>query len=198
MIDLFIKAGFIKWPLLLLSVIALAVFIEKWLQLARIQHSNNALIARLKPLIRTGGRETFNSFIAGAEGPLANILLSMLNKPTRSDRVEAVEDHSDIEIHYMEGKLGILATIASVGPLLGFLGTVLGIITAFQKIEAAGGSVDPSVLAGGLWEALLGSAGGLFIGIPTIFAYNFLLRKIERIINDMKVFCLETVDFLSR
>lgn len=197
MLELFVKAGFIKWPLLLLSLVALAVFIEKWMALARVQHRNNQLISRLKPLIRTGGRETFVSFISGSEGPLANALLASLNKPTREARTRAIEDAVEIEIFYLESKLGLLATIASVGPLLGFLGTVIGIIQAFQKIEMAGGSVNPSVLAGGIWEALLGSAGGLFIGIPTIFAYNFLLHKIERIVNDMKAFGLDAVEFLS-
>lgn len=197
MIDLFFKAGFIKWPLILFSVVALAIFIEKWIMLARTQHGNNALISRLKPLIRTGGRESFSSFIAGSDGALANIVLSALNKPNRNDRIKAMEDRAEVEYHFMDAKLGVLSTIASVGPLLGFFGTVLGIIQAFQKVEAAGGAVDPSLLAGGIWEALITSAGGLLIGIPCIFAHNFLLAKVDRIMNDMKVFCADVVDFLS-
>ncbi len=197
MLELFIKAGLIKWPLLFLSFIALAVFIEKWMALTRVQSRNNQLISRLKPFIRSGGRETFISFIRGSEGPLANILLAALNKSTRADRTKAIEDHATIEIFYLESKLGLLATIASVGPLLGFLGTVIGIIQAFQRIEVAGGSVNPSVLAGGIWEALLGSAGGLFIGIPTIFAYNFLLRKVEKIVVEMNAFSLDSIEFLN-
>jgi biopolymer transport protein ExbB len=197
MLQILFKGGLIMIPLGVCSVIALAVFIEKWMVLARIQHHVRELGMQLKALMRAGGRESYLSMLNASQGPLANIVRAALGKAGRADRVKAMEDRAEIELFYIDSKLGLLATIASVGPLLGFLGTVIGIIQAFQNIEMAGGNVNPSLLAGGIWEALMGSAGGLFIGIPTIFAYNFLLRKIERIVTEMKLVCIETVDFLG-
>jgi len=101
------------------------------------------------------------------------------------------------EVPNLEKYLGILATIASISPLLGLLGTVSGMIKVFIEIENAGGLVNPSILAGGIWEALLTTAFGLSIAIPTLVAYNFFTSHVNTLISDMEDASLELLTFIS-
>ena len=101
------------------------------------------------------------------------------------------------EAFELEKRIDILATIAGVAPMLGFLGTVTGMIRAFQEIQNLQGNVNPSVLAGGIWEALLSTAAGLVVGIMAIFFYNFLIGRINRAVHDMERSATDFIDLLQ-
>ena len=97
----------------------------------------------------------------------------------------------------LEKRMDILASIAGIAPMLGFLGTVTGMIDAFQEIQNLQGNVNPSVLAGGIWEALISTAAGLVVGILAYFFYNYLLGRINRLVNDMEQSATEFIDMLQ-
>jgi len=109
-----------------------------------------------------------------------------------------VESSGKMEVHQLERYLGVLATIAAVAPLLGFLGTVTGMIKAFMRIEALGGNVNASVLAGGIWEALVTTASGLTVGIPVLIFYNYFQGKVDRFVYEMEESSSKLLETLSK
>jgi biopolymer transport protein ExbB len=114
------------------------------------------------------------------------------------DRVkDAIENAGKQEISILEKGLSILATVAGIAPLLGFLGTVTGMITAFMTIEDLAGSANPSDLAGGIWEALITTAFGLIVGIFALAFYNYFLSKVKRLVGDMETVANDVVDTIQ-
>ena len=101
------------------------------------------------------------------------------------------------EAFELEKRTDLLASIASIAPMLGFFGTVTGMIRAFQQIQSLQGNVNPSVLAGGIWEALITTATGLLVGIIAVFFYNFLINRINRLVNDMERSATDFIDLLQ-
>ena len=136
------------------------------------------------------------------KGPIARILKSGIMKydKPRLDMKEAIEDAGVHEVPLLEKNLGVLATIAHIAPLLGLLGTVTGMVEAFQVIEekAMGMSpVNPGDLAGGIWEALITTVGGLSVAIPCYVAYNYLVSRVDNFVLDMEKSATELVNLLS-
>jgi biopolymer transport protein ExbB len=131
-------------------------------------------------------------------GPIAAITKAGLKKYNRSRQEikEAIESEAQSEVYHLERYLGVLGTIAAVAPLIGFLGTVTGMIKAFIQIQTLGGNVDASVLAGGIWEALITTAAGLSVGIPTLIVYNWLQSKVEHHVFEMQESSTELLDTL--
>jgi len=138
-------------------------------------------------------------FCIEEKSPLATIIRKGLKKFTFGhERVkEAIETAGKQEINKLEKGISILATISGVAPLLGFLGTVTGMIAAFSKIQDLQDSVSPSDLAGGIWEALLTTAFGLAVGIIALTAYNFLVTSIKKLVMDMEVVSNDVVDTIE-
>jgi biopolymer transport protein ExbB len=114
------------------------------------------------------------------------------------DIQESIKNAGKKEIFLLEKKMDWLATIAGVAPLLGFLGTVTGMIQAFMQIQSLQGNVNPSVLAGGIWEALVTTAAGLAVGIFAYFFYNFLLSKINRLVFDLEMASRDFIELLQK
>jgi len=132
-------------------------------------------------------------------GPIARILKAGMLKHGRRKRDirEAIEDAGQLEIPRLERYLGVLATVASISPLLGLLGTVAGMIKAFGQIQAKMGVVNPSDLADGIGNALITTAAGLVVAIPTLVLYNYFVAKVENMILDMEISSSELVDLLT-
>jgi biopolymer transport protein ExbB len=178
------------YPLVLCSLIALGVIIAKGWTLWAAHHGTTKVLRDVEEATLAGDIQGAIEVASSTPGPAAAILLVGLrriaNKRLSDGEIEkAVATTGAIELGFLERGLVILATIANVAPLMGFLGTVAGMILAFGAIEAAG-DVDPSLVAGGIKVALLTTAAGLVIAVPVNIAYNFFVTRIDQLIVDME------------
>ena len=200
--DFIIKGGPIMGLIILCSVMAFAVFLE------RMWHLRNAKIDTKKFMQEISNKVKKNKVMEALDmcnmtkGPIARILKSGIMKydRPRQDIKEAIEDAGVHEVPLLERNLGVLATIAHITPLLGLLGTVVGMLKAFQVIEEKAMSmvpVNPGDLAGGIWEALITTVAGLSIAIPTYVVYNYLVSRVDNFVLDMEKSATELVNVLS-
>ena len=191
LLTLFADGGWMMYPLVLSSLIALGVMIAKAWTLWLARKSARGILEEVEELARARSMDEAIRLAADTPGPTAAILLAGLRRvgqgTVREGELEqAVSTTGTIELGFLERGLVILATVANVAPLMGFLGTVAGMIIAFGSIESAG-QVDASLVAGGIKVALLTTATGLVIAIPVNIAYNFFVTRIDQLIRDMEV-----------
>ena len=198
-IDIFLKGGIIMWLILASSVVGLSVVIDRFLFLRKAKINVPAFMVRLRGLIKKKDISGAVSVCMEEKSPIANIVRKGLKKYKYGhDRVkEAIENAGTQEINKLEKGLSILATVAGIAPLLGFLGTVTGMITAFMTIEDLAGSANPSDLAGGIWEALITTAFGLIVGIFALAFYNYFLSSVKRLVGDMETVANDVVDTIQ-
>ena len=189
-LTLFGDGGVMMYPLVLCSLIAVGVILAKaWTLWVAGRHTARVR-AEVEEAAREGRLDEATHIAADVPGPTAAILMAGLRR-MREERLhereleQAISTTGAIELGFLERGLVILATIANVAPLMGFLGTVAGMILAFESIEQAG-SVDPSLVAGGIKVALLTTAAGLWIAIPVNIAYNYFVTRIDRLIVEME------------
>jgi len=175
-------------PIFLCSIIAVAIFIERLITLRKIRINARTFILQVKNLLLRDQLEEAIRLCKRTPGPIASITMAALERydRPREEIKDALETAGRAQIHLLEKYLGILGTVAAVAPLLGFLGTVTGMIKAFMRIEALGGNVGPGVLAGGIWEALVTTAAGLTVGIPALIFYNYLQGKVAKFVFEME------------
>lgn len=192
------KGGWLMIPILLCSLIGIAIAIEKLLFLRNIRINTNHFMLRLRSFIMKDNIDDAIALCSKTPGPIAKVLLKGMSKSgrTKKEIQEIIETSGREEIYTMESHLGVLATIAAVAPMLGFLGTVTGMIRAFMMVQQLGGNVNATVLAGGIWEALLTTAAGLIVGIPAYLMYNYLVSKIGKLVLEMEVSSSEIIDLL--
>ncbi|OGU70476.1 MAG: biopolymer transporter [Ignavibacteria bacterium RIFCSPLOWO2_12_FULL_56_21] len=186
--DLFLRGGAVMWPILLTSVIGAVVIIERWLVLRRARVDAGQFLMRLRSVMKRGELREAVDFCSKTDAPLARILKRGLTTyPEGHDRVrEAIENAGKEEAFKLEERMSVLANVAGIAPLLGFLGTVTGMIGAFRTIEQLSGTASPADLAGGIWEALLTTAFGLFVGIPAYGFYNYFLSRVNRFVFELE------------
>lgn len=190
LLTLFADGGLMMYALVLASLVGLGVSIAKAWTLWIAHRDTDRILAEVKELTEAGRIDEAIRAAADTPGPAAAILLAGLRRirkgQVREGEVEqAVSTTGTIELGFLERGLVILATVANVAPLMGFLGTVAGMIMAFASIEAAG-DVDPTLVAAGIKVALLTTATGLLIAIPVNVAYNFFVTRIDKLIVDME------------
>lgn len=190
LLTLFADGGMMMYPLVLCSMIALGVIIAKGFTLYIAHKGTSTVLNDVEEAAVAGNLDAAVQIARDTPGPAAAILLAGLrrlqDKRLAAGELEAaVATTGTIELGFLERGLVILATIANVAPLLGFLGTVAGMILAFAAIEAAG-DVDPALVAGGIKVALLTTAAGLVIAVPVNIAYNFFVSRIDGLIVDME------------
>lgn len=176
-------------PIAICSIVALTIIFERLIQIRRVRKQNARFVGAIRGRIRRGNlTESIAICEQHLDSPLAVIFLEALrNVPLGEKRTrEAIMEAGERQAERMEKNVSGLATIAGGAPLLGFLGTVLGMIQAFQRIESLGGNVDASVLAGGIWAALLTTAAGLTVAVPTYFAHNYIVARVHSEILDME------------
>ena len=193
---IFMKGGVIMWPILLCSVIGLTVIIDRYIVLRKAKINIPAFMVRIRGMIKKKDISGAISHCMEEKSPVANIVRKGLRKyKLGHERVkEAIENAGSQEISKLEKGLPVLATVAGIAPLLGFLGTVTGMISAFMTIEDLAGSVNPSDLAGGIWEALVTTAFGLMVGIPALAFYNYFLTSVKKLVGDMEAVANDVVD----
>ena len=194
--DIFLKGGVIMWAILFSSVIGLSVVIDRFITLRRAKINVPAFIVRLRGFIKNKDMNGALSFCMQEKSPMANMVRKGLKKFNFGhERVkEAIENAGRQEVSKLEKGLSILATVAGVAPLLGFLGTVTGMIQAFMTIEELAGAANPSDLAGGIWEALTTTAFGLIVGIPALAFYNYFVNAVKKFVGDMETVANDVVD----
>lgn len=199
LLDTLVLGGWIMIPIFLLSFVAIYLFVERLVTIRKAKTDPETLTRRVRDYVQEGDVKGAMGYCESRDKPVARILrhgLERLGRPI-SEIQDAVQAQGKHETFELEKRTELLASIAGIAPMLGFLGTVTGMIQAFQEIQALEGNVNPSVLAGGIWEALLTTAAGLVVGILAFFFYNFLLSKIRRLVNDMERSATDFIDLLQ-
>ena len=198
MVKLFVDGGWAMWPLLVLLVLGVAVAIERLITLSRAGIDAESFFNEFEKIFKNGGADKAAQFCSETPGPLASVIHAGLLRLDRGiDQIEkAVENSGAVEMAFLERGMVWLSTVANLAPMIGFLGTVSGMINAFQAIKIAG-DVEPSMVAGGISEALITTAAGLIVGIIIQFCYNFFANRIDNIIADMTERTAGFIDILS-
>jgi biopolymer transport protein ExbB len=181
MMEYFTKGGVLMWPLFILSILAMGVIIERLIYFVWLSRKESGIIERFSSLVEKGSLEECKRESQGHSGPFVDLIrrwMGLVEKgPGKVE--EAVEHLGSNLLEEMERRLPILSVTAQVAPLLGLLGTVVGMIRAFLAVERMAGRVEPSVLAGGIWEALITTAFGLSIAIPSLLFYYYFESRVD-------------------
>ena len=196
--DLFQDGGWAMYPLVVLLVLGIAIAIERMINLTRAGIDANSFFQNLEDALRSGGPDEAARICSETRGPVASVIHAGLLRMHRGiDHVEkAIDNAGAVEMAFLERGMVWLSTVANLAPMIGFLGTVSGMISAFQAIERAG-DVEPSMVAGGISEALITTASGLIVGIIIQFLHNFFASRIDRIIADMQEHTAGFIDLLA-
>lgn len=200
--QVFVAGGPLMWPILICSIMSLAIILERFYYLSRAKiNAPNFLNKILEDVKQSRTKEALDR-CDKASNPVSRMLKSGILKygKPRDQIKETLEDASLYEIPILEKRMTTLATIAHISPLLGLLGTVTGMVRAFQMIQVKAGTLNPANpadLAGGIWEALLTTVFGLMVAIPTFVFYNILVSKINTIVLDMERSATELVNFIT-
>ncbi|MEX0912285.1 MAG: MotA/TolQ/ExbB proton channel family protein [Gemmatimonadota bacterium] len=189
LVQLFHDGGYMMYPLLLASLLGLGVIIAKLYVLWVARRDTDRVLTEVGEMAREGRLDEALAYLENTPGPVAAILLSGLNRirerRTGRDVEQAMSTTGKIELGFLERGMVVLATVATVAPLMGFLGTVWGMISAFAAIELAG-QVEATLVASGIKIALITTATGLMIAIPINVAYNFFVTRIDQLIINME------------
>ncbi len=187
LIDLFTKGGPLMYVLVLFSIMTVAIIIEKLLELNKASKLDKDFGSELNAMINMAEMKEYFSTNT-IKSPLGRVIRKgfYLLDMGIDESKEGMEASASFEIHNLERHLGLLSTLSAVSPLVGFLGTVTGMVKVFQKIQTNTAGVDISLLAGGIWEALLTTVGGLIVGIIALMFYNSLVTKTETMTKQME------------
>ncbi len=182
MIDFLSKGGFLVLPILLCSVFTVAIFLERVITFSRMRTRGAGLAEKTAALLVQGKKEMARQEAEQSNSPMGRILAQAIEaKDTDREVLETVMvNATEEEVRNLSTYTQALATIGNIAPLLGLLGTVIGMIKAFMVIQDMGGKVNASVLAGGIWEAMLTTALGLAVALPTMLAHSYLISRVDR------------------
>ena len=197
--DLMVEGGILMIPILILLFISFYVIIERWSAISRSHTDTNRFLDSIGSLLKSGKQSNALTYCEEFDKPLSRIIMAgikRLGRPIR-DIEDAIDNAGKKEIFFLEKRMNWLATIAGVAPLIGFTGTVTGMIEAFMDIQSLQGNVNPSALAGGIWEALITTAAGLIVGLIAFGFYNFLLGRINRSIFELENASADFLDILQ-
>lgn len=198
-IDLACKGGWIMIVLLILSLIAIYVFIQRLIVIRRAGQEDQSFMNRIKDYIHEGKVDSALNLCRTTNTPAARMIekgITRLGRPM-NDVMVAIENVGNLEVAKLEKGFPLIATTAAGAPMLGFLGTVTGMVRAFFDMANAGTNVDVSLLSGGIYEALVTTVGGLVVGIIALFAYNYLVSQVDNVVNKMEAHTMEFMDLLN-
>jgi biopolymer transport protein ExbB len=187
------------WVILGASTVALVVFIQRVLHYHRAQINSMEFLNGVRNVLKRENVVEALSICDATPGPVARLVkVAILNRERGRDGVrEALEEAGLVEVPPLEDKLNLIATIAQIAPLLGLLGTVLGFIRIFAKLQAQGTLANVQDLSGGVWEALICTAAGLAVAIPCYAGYNYLVSRVNAIVLDMEKSATEIVNIVT-
>ncbi len=197
--DLLSHGGSMMWLLLVAGAVAVAVFIERLLHYHREQINTLVFINGVRNVLKRDNVVEAISICDATPGPVARLVkTAILNRERGREGVrEALEDAGLVEVPRLEEKLALLATIGQIAPIMGLLGTVLGFIEVFRVLQTQGLSAPATLLAEGVWQALVCTGAGLAVAIPCYAGYNYLVSRVNEIVVDMEKASSEIVSLLT-
>ncbi len=198
-IDLAIKGGFMMIPIAVLWVLAIYLFIERVLTINKANQDPEAFMGKIKELVQRGDINGSRLLCTQNNTPVARMIekgISRIGSPLKN--IEAsIENVGKIEVFKLEKNLPTLATIAGAAPMMGFLGTVIGMVEAFISISQEEGSVSPKLLSSGIYTAMITTVAGLIVGIIAYLAYNYLVSRVQKVIHKMEYTSIDFIDLLQ-
>ncbi|MFV0522238.1 MAG: MotA/TolQ/ExbB proton channel family protein [Mangrovibacterium sp.] len=198
-LDLAFKGGWIMLPIITLSIIAVFIFIDRYLAVKQAGKINHDLLEKIKVLIEQSKKKQALELIAEEDSPIARMIekgIINMNRPLVEINT-TIEMVGNLEISKLEKGLPVLASVAGGAPMLGFLGTVIGMIQAFYDMASAGSNIDVTLLSSGIYQAMVTTAAGLTVGIIAYFAYNIMVSSIEKVVFKMEAATSDFLDLLN-
>ncbi len=197
--DLAMKGGWVMIPIVLLSIIAVYIFTERYFSILKASKENIDFMNRIKDYIHDDKVESALALCQSINSPVARMIekgVQRIGRPL-NDINTAIENVGRLEIYKLEKGLPTLATVAGAAPMIGFLGTVMGMISAFYNMSMAGSNIDVSLLSDGIYTAMVTTVAGLIVGILAYFAYNILVAKVEKIVFKLEANTSVFMDLLN-
>ena len=197
--DMACKGGWIMILLAIMSVIAFYIFFERAVAIRKAGKEDPLFMDRIRDYIKTGEIKSAINYCRITNTPSSRMIekgISRLGRPV-NDVQAAIENVGNIEVAKLEKGMTIMATISGGAPMLGFLGTVTGMVRAFWQMANAGNNIDITLLSGGIYEAMITTVGGLIVGIIAMFAYNYLVTLIDGVVNKMEAKTMAFMDLLN-
>jgi biopolymer transport protein ExbB len=197
--DLALKGGWIMVPLLIMSVLAVYIFVERMLTIRKAAREDANFMNNIRDCILNGKIDAAQTLCRGSSSPIARLVekgISRIGRPL-TDISASIENTAKLEIYRLEKSVALLATIAGAGPMLGFLGTVVGMIKAFFNMANSDQGIVINALANGIYEAMVTTVAGLIVGIIAFVGYNLLVASIEKVIYKMEARSIEFLDLLN-
>ncbi len=198
-IDMAIRGGWIMIPLAILSIISVYIFFERYFAIKRASNEDAGFMNKIKDYIHDGKIESALALCQSHDFPISRMIekgISRIGRPL-NDVNTAIENVGNLEISRLEKSLPTLATVAGGAPMIGFLGTVIGMVKAFFDMASAGNNIDVGVLSEGIYTAMVTTVTGLVVGIIAYFAYNILVAKVEKVVFKMEARTMEFMDLLN-
>ena len=198
-LDLAMKGGWIMLVLAVLSIIAVYIFIERFIVVKRATQIEKSFMERIREYMKDGKIDSARALCHGSDTPIARMIekgLTRIGRPL-NDINTAVENVGNIEVGKLEKGVNILAMIASAAPMIGFLGTVTGMIRAFYNMSMAGNNIDIELLSSGIYEAMVTTVGGLIVGIIAYIFYTVIVARIQDVVNLLEAKTTEFMDVLN-
>lgn len=198
LLDMAVKGGWLMLVLLLLSIVAIYIFGKKWWMIHQAGNIDATFMRDIRDYLHEGKLKSAQSLCEKYDSPVARLVekgISRIGRPL-SDIQTAIENTGNTEVARLEKGLPILATIAGGAPMIGFLGTVLGMVQAFFNMAQAGNNIDISLLSGGIYTAMITTVGGLVVGIMAYFGYNYLTSNISDLVFKMESATIDFMDLL--
>lgn len=194
--DMAVKGGWIMIVLALLSVLCIYIFVERLMVIRKASKADPVFMDRIRDYVKTDELKSAINYCRVTNTPAANMIekgLERLDRPAAEVQA-ALENAGNLEVAKLEKGLSIMATISSGAPMIGFLGTVLGMVKAFWEMANAGNNIDITLLSSGIYEAMITTVGGLIVGIIAMFAYNYLVSRVDDVANTLEAQTLSFMD----
>ena len=193
-----IGGNIIMGTLTLISIYAIYILLERYSTIKKASIEDESFLKSIKNFVEQKDIQAAKTLCRNTDNPVSRMIekgIDRIDKPM-TDISAAIENQGKLEVYKMENNLANLATIAGAAPMIGFLGTVIGMIVAFHEMASAGGNIDVEMLSKGIYTAMVTTVGGLIVGIIAYIAYNFLVSKIDKVIFQLEDRTTEFLDLL--
>lgn len=198
-LDLLLQGGFMMVPIFILSAAAVYIFVERVLTINKASKTPDDFMGGIRERVEKGDIDGAKMLCGQYDSPIARMIekgISRIGSPLKNIEV-SIENVGKIEIFRLEKNLALLATISGSAPMLGFLGTVIGMIQSFIAIAQEEGSVSPKLLSEGIYTAMVTTAAGLFVGILAYLGYNYLVSRVQKVVHKMEYSSVDFIDLLQ-
>ena len=193
------QGGWIMIVLAVLSVIALYIFTDRFIAIRKAGRVDKLFMDRIRDYVKSDDVRSAINFCRVTNNPASRMIergISRIGRPAPEIQA-AIENTGNLEVAALEKGLPVLSTVAGGAPMIGFLGTVIGMVDAFWQMSNAGGNLDISMLSGGIYQAMVTTVGGLIVGIAALFGYNYLVSRIDGVVNEMEHETMAFMDLIN-